>query len=160
MSRGFTLVATFATSAALGAGVLAPAPANADVLSDLLDSLHADEAEEPGDSTDTATGATSAEDGTLKRGCHTYAFAYALDLPTDEWTLETSIVDRRGDGVASHAYMGPAHPTAQEVTYRLCRWATVPGTFRIRAKLHWYDGEKELGFTKLPVTKFRLARRR
>ena len=105
-----------------------------------------------------ATGTTAAPDGVLKRGCNTYHWSYALQVPSSEWTLEVSIVDRQGHGIGSFAFIGPSHPTARGVSYRLCRWATVPGRFRIRSKGVWYDGPTEMGRIDIPLTVFRLRR--
>lgn len=108
--------------------------------------------------TDDAGGTTSAPSGTLRNGCHRYSYTYAVQVPTEDWTLEISIVDRRGHGVASFAFIGPADEKAQTPTYRLCRNSTVPGRFRIRARLSWYDDPSTPQLVPVPVTRFRLAR--
>ena len=103
-------------------------------------------------------GNTAALDGTLRKGCHTYRFAYVAQVPTEDWTLEVSIVDRRGLAVASFAFIGPTDPKTQTTSYRLCRGATVPGTFRIKSILNWYDDPSMPIPAYVPVTRFRLAR--
>lgn len=50
---------------------------------------------------DVIGGNTAGLSGTLLKGCHRYHYAHVLQLPTDDWSLEVSIVDRRGDAVAS-----------------------------------------------------------
>jgi hypothetical protein len=102
--------------------------------------------------------ATSASSGTLRTGCHRYSYAYAVQVPTEDWTLEISIVDRRGQGVASFAFIGPADEKTATPEYRLCRASTVPGRFRIRVKLNWYDDPSTPQLVPVPVTRFRLAR--
>jgi hypothetical protein len=108
--------------------------------------------------TDDVGGTTSAPSGTLRNGCRRYSFTYAVQVPTEDWTLEVSIVDRRGHGVASFAFLGPADEKTQTPVYRLCRASTVPGRFRIRAQLSWYDDPSTPHPVPVPVTRFRLAR--
>ena len=104
-------------------------------------------------------GSVQATDGKLRGGCHTYSFDYAVETPYDDWSLETTVVDPRGEGVASHAFLGPYDPKAQRATYRLCRWATRPGRFTVRAKLVAYDDPSEGTEVLLPEATFRLRRR-
>ena len=59
---------------------------------------------------------------------------------------------------ASFAYLGPADPKTQTSSFTLCRRATVPGKFRIRSILNWYDDPAVAIPAFVPVTKFRLAR--
>ena len=66
---------------------------------------------------DVVGGNTAALDGTLRKGCHRYYFAYVVQVPTEDWTLEVSIVDRRGDAVASFAYIGPIDPKTQTSSF-------------------------------------------
>ncbi len=107
---------------------------------------------------DVIGGNTAGLDGILHKGCHRYFFAYAVQVPTEDWTLEVSIVDRRGQGVASFAYIGPSDPKTRTTEFRLCRNATVPGKFRIRSVLNWYDDPSVPIPAYVPVTRFRLAR--
>ncbi|WP_310526435.1 hypothetical protein [Nocardioides sp.] len=107
---------------------------------------------------DVVGGTTSAPSGLLRRGCHTYAYSYAVQVPTQDWALEVSIVDRRGHGVASFAYIGPYDEVAETTPFRLCRAATVPGRFRIRSTLNWYDDPMTPIPAPMSVTRFRLAR--
>lgn len=107
---------------------------------------------------DVIGGNTAALDGTLRKGCHRYQFAYVAQVPSEDWTLEVSIVDRRGHSVASFAFLGPSDPKTQTTSYRLCRGATVPGTFRIKGILNWYDDPSVPITAFVPVTRFRLAR--
>ncbi len=104
-------------------------------------------------------GNTAALDGKLRKGCRRYHFAYVVQVPTDDWSLEVSIVDRRGRGVASFAFISTVDPETQTTSYRLCRAATVPGTFRIKSNLLWYDDPSVPNPAYVPVTRFRLARR-
>lgn len=107
---------------------------------------------------DVVAGATSAPSGLLLNGCHTYSYDYAVQVPTEDWTLEVSIVDRRGHAVGSFLYLGPYDLKAQTTQFRLCRGATVPGKFRIRSTLQWYDDPSTPTPVPVPVTRFRLAR--
>lgn len=105
-----------------------------------------------------ATATVSVPDGVLKRGCRIHKFTYTVDVPTDDWTLEASIYDRRGKGINSQALMGPNDPRTDTLKFKVCRWATVAGKFRIRAVLNWYDDPEVANRVDLPVTKFRLRR--
>jgi hypothetical protein len=85
-------------------------------------------------------GHTSARDGTLRSGCHNYRYRYVVTPPTDDWTLETYLVDRTGEGIASGTYFSDSDPARNRPIFRFCRYSTYAGRFTIRAKLHWYDG--------------------
>ena len=106
-----------------------------------------------------AGGSLTASDGRLRAGCHPYSFVYAVQVPYDDWMLETSVRDPRGRGVASHAFLGPYDPRSQRVTYRLCRGATRPGRFTITGRLVAYDDPAQGTRVDLPVETFRLRRR-
>ncbi|HYF72520.1 MAG TPA: hypothetical protein VD864_06845 [Nocardioides sp.] len=86
-------------------------------------------------------GRTSAEDGTLRRGCRNYPYRYVVRTPTREWSLETFLVDRTGETIASGAYWSDADPKRDRVHFRFCRYSTYAGRFTIRAKLLWYNDE-------------------
>lgn len=105
------------------------------------------------------SGSTRAPDGVLRKGCRRYSFDYTVTTQHDDWTLETSIRDRTGRAVASHALLGPGDPKAGRKTFTLCRWSTRPGRFRIRAKLTSYDSSQGSA-VQLPVSTFRLRQRR
>ena len=110
-------------------------------------------------STDQAvvSGALDAPDGRLKRGCKDYRYAYAVSVPTDDWTFDVTMQDRRGKGVNSQSLIGPNDDEAGVLTYRLCRWATVPGRFTLHGTLVSYDGDRT---TTVEVAEtFRLRRR-
>jgi hypothetical protein len=103
------------------------------------------------------SGALDAPDGRLKRGCKDYRYAYSVSAPTDDWTFDISMRDRHGKGVNSQSLLGPNDPSSGILTYRLCRWATVPGRFTLTGALRAYDYGEE---TSTSVTEtFRLRRR-
>jgi hypothetical protein len=104
-------------------------------------------------------GSTHARDRVLRRGCRPYHFSYAVSTPYDDWTLETTVVDPRGKGVASGALIGPSDPRTGEIGYTLCRRATTSGRFTITGKLISYDGMEET-VVQLPTSTFRLRRHR
>jgi hypothetical protein len=119
----------------------------------------------PGD--DTSSGATEpvvavsggldAPDGRLKRGCKDYAYSYAVTVPSDDWTFDITMQDRRGKGVNSQSLLGPNDDESGVLSYRLCRWATVAGRFTLSGVLVSYDGDRA---TTVEVTEsFRLRRR-
>lgn len=133
------LVALFATAATVMALAVAPAAGAHD--------------------SEVIGGNTAALDATLQKGCHRYYFAYVVQVPTEDWSMEISIVDRQGNAVASFAFLGPLDPKTQTTGFTLCRASTVPGKFRIRSVLNWYDDPAEPIAAHVPVTRFRLARR-
>ena len=103
------------------------------------------------------SGALEAADGRLRRGCKDYQFTYRVNTPSEDWTFDITMQDRRGKGVNSQSLIGPNDPTTDVLTYRLCRWATVPGIFTLKGLLVSYDGAQE---TAVTVTEtFRLRRR-
>ena len=103
------------------------------------------------------SGTLDAPDGRLKRGCKDYAYAYAVTVPSDDWTFDITLQDRRGKGVNAQSQLGPNDDESGVLSYRLCRWATVPGRFTLRGVLVSYDGDSA---TNVEVTEhFRLRRR-
>jgi hypothetical protein len=104
------------------------------------------------------SGQVAAADGRLRKGCKTYAYTYAVTTPTDDWTLEITVRDRRDRGVNAQALLGGSDAASGTITYRLCRWATVPGLFTISGRLIGYDGY-DSAETTLTDT-FRLRRTR
>jgi hypothetical protein len=46
---------------------------------------------------------------------------------TEDWTLEISIVDRRGHSVGSNVFIGPQDAKTAASAFRMCRASTVPG---------------------------------
>jgi hypothetical protein len=104
-------------------------------------------------------GYTSAEDGTLRAGCHDYHYRYVLRTPTDDWTLETFLRDPTGDTIASGVYSSDSEPRRGRGVFRFCRYSTRPGRFTIRAKVHWYDGSED-HLVWLDPSHFRLRRAR
>ncbi len=105
-------------------------------------------------------GRTAAPDGTLRKGCHNYGYRYEVATPTNDWTLETFLRDPTGEGVASGAFLSDSDARAQQARFRLCRYATRPGRFTIRALLTWYGDLGEEHQAWLEPTRFRLKRPR
>jgi hypothetical protein len=109
-------------------------------------------------SADSEYGRTAAVDGTLRKGCHNYGYRYEVTAPTNDWSLETFLRGPRGEGVASGTFLADSDPRAQQARFRLCRYATRPGRFTIRALLHWYGDDGEEHRVWLEPTRFRLRR--
>jgi hypothetical protein len=103
-------------------------------------------------------GHTAAPDGRLRPGCHDYPYRYVLTPPTNDWTLETFITDRTGDGVASGAFFSDSDPKQLRTHFRVCRYSVHAGRFTIRAKLHWYSSDGTDHLVWLPRSHFRLHR--
>ena len=103
------------------------------------------------------SGTLDATDGRLKRGCKDYAYTYAVSVPSDDWTFDITLQDRRGKGVNSQSLIGPNDDESGVLPYRLCRWATVAGRFTLSGVLVSYDGDRS---TTVEVSEtFRLRRR-
>jgi hypothetical protein len=137
----FLAAAALLASSLLPVGILSPTP------------------DQPPEAAGQVGGHTAARDGVLRKGCRRYRFSYAVSTPYDDWTLETSVVDPRGKGVASGALIGPSDPRSGALGYTLCRRATKAGRFTITGKLISYDGMEET-VVQLPVSTFRLRRPR
>jgi hypothetical protein len=103
-------------------------------------------------------GSTTASDGTLRKGCHNYGYRYRITTPTNDWTLETFLRDPAGEGIASGAFLSESDDRTQRARFRLCRYATRPGRFTIRALLHWYGDGGEEHRVWLEPSRFRLTR--
>lgn len=103
------------------------------------------------------SGTLQAADGRLRRGCKDYQFTYAVTTPSQDWSFDITMQDRHGKGVNAQSLLGPNDPKSDVMTYRLCRWATVPGIFTLTGRLVSYEGSQE---TAVTVTEsFRLRRR-
>lgn len=154
-------VVSLLASAAIVLTLTTPAQAlTSDPLSDLLHGLsgETDQEAQPAGEEIVERATITARNQKLRAGCRTYSITYDVEVPSDDWTLESSIVDRRGKGVASFAIISPNDDAVDTLTYRLCRSATVPGKFRIRSVLNWYDDPSTPNQVKVPVTRFRLSR--
>jgi hypothetical protein len=97
----------------------------------------------PADGETSSPGHTRAADGRLRSGCHNYRYHYVVATPTDDWTLETFLVDRTGETIASGALLSDSDPRRGGARFRFCRYSTRAGEFTIRAKVHWYNGSEE-----------------
>jgi len=84
-------------------------------------------------------GSIHAADAVLKHGCHRYYYRYAVQPPTDDWDLETWLVDPRGRRRGYGYFQTGGDPKQIRTAFRICSANVVPGTFTITAKLHWYD---------------------
>ena len=104
------------------------------------------------------SGALSAPDGRLKRGCKDYAYAYAVTTESEDWTFDITMQDRDGRGVNAQSLIGPNDAESGVLTYRLCRWATTPGRFTLTGVLTSYEGTTSETSVQVTDT-FRLRRR-
>ncbi|MCL8026279.1 hypothetical protein [Nocardioides bruguierae] len=104
-------------------------------------------------------GKTAAKDRAMKRGCKNYSYRYRVRPPTqDAWGLETFLIDRDGEQVASGAFLYGGDPRHGTGSFRFCRSQTRAGRFTIRAKLTYYDGwTKYEGW--IAPTHFRIRKR-
>lgn len=125
---------------------------------------------------DRAGGRTHADNAPFREGCRRYSYGYRVRTPTDDWTLEVTILNPDGDSVRADAFLGKpgrqGDPRRRSnVRYRICDTSSRPGVYRIRAKLEWFEEEDDSplhhvmgggpprGHTvHLPVERFRLHR--
>lgn len=87
-----------------------------------------------------ASGWTKGRSGTLHEGCHGYTYRYGVDVATESWSLEVTVVDPAGEAVASDLLHAETEPAVGKRRYLLCRASTRPGRFTIRARLVAIDG--------------------
>lgn len=153
-----TLSGALLTAAVLGGGLLTSVPVAADQPSDPVSGLVGGLAGQPRErAAQRDLGRTHAPDGTLRSGCHNYPYRYRLNIGSDDWTLETFLVDRTDETIASGAYAAGPDRKRNRTHFRFCRYNTVPGQFTIRAKLTWYtDSGEHTGWLKR--SHFRLSR--
>ncbi len=102
-------------------------------------------------------GHTGAPDRVLRNGCHAYRYHYRVRPPTNDWVLETFLVDPRGKKLGSGAFISDSDPKRGHGKFRFCRYSTRAGRFTIKAKLSWYNGHTEHK-TWLDPSHFRLTR--
>lgn len=102
-------------------------------------------------------GHTRSRDRVLRHGCHDYPYRFVVKAPTDDWTLETFLIDPTGEGLGSGAFSSESDPDRGRSEFRICRYTTQPGRFTIRAKLVWYRGYDE-HIVRFKPSHFRLHR--
>ena len=104
-------------------------------------------------------GSTSAKRQKLRTGCHSYKFSYRVDVPTDEWYAEITLISPDGEALASRdfkAFAGDARVATRR--FRVCDVSTRPGRHKITMKVT-SQVDREERTQRSPTTKFRLARR-
>jgi len=112
------------TAGALGAAVPATAgPA---------DDLHSFEHQR-------ANGAVRSPDGILEKGCQSHGYRYRVNAGDSVWSLELFLVDPDGEHVGN-GYERKGHDPARG-RFEFCEQPTRAGSFTVRAKLTWDDGE-------------------
>jgi hypothetical protein len=144
------MLSTLLTTAALAAAALLPLPLP----------LPSDPSDEPAVQADPVvlSGALSASDGRLKRGCKDYAYAYSVTTESEDWTFDITLQDRNGRGVNAQSLIGPNDAESGVLRYRLCRGATRPGLFTLTGVLTSYEGTTSETSVRVTET-FRLRKR-
>lgn len=79
-------------------------------------------------------------DGVLRPSCHNYKYHYKVTPPKPNWSLETFLVDPRGETIASGALDSAIDPKRGTARFRFCRYNTTHGRFKLRGKLTYDDG--------------------
>jgi hypothetical protein len=111
----------------------------------------------PASAWSTDLGHTKSRDRVLEDGCNNYRYKFVVKAPTDDWTLETFLVDPTGERLASGAFASESEPDKGHSRFRICRYTTRPGKFTIKAKLTWYRGYEE-HVVRFKPSHFRLTR--
>lgn len=88
-------------------------------------------------------GHTGSRDRVLRPSCHNYRYHFVVKAPTNDWTLETFLVDPTGDTLTSGTFSSESEADRDHSSFRICRPSTVPGRFKIRAKLVFYNGNDD-----------------
>lgn len=126
-----TRVAALAAGLALATGFGAVAvPASAD----LDDDLHSLEHQQ-------ASGTVRSPDGALERGCQSHGYRYRVSAEDSDWALELFLVDPDGETVANGYEWKGRDPARGRGRFEFCAQPTRAGTFTVRARLTWDDGE-------------------
>jgi hypothetical protein len=86
------------------------------------------------------TGTTAMPDQVLRQGCRSYGYTYSLAPGSDDWILETFLLDPRRQRVAANVYTSDTESKSGDGVFSFCRNVTRFGTFKIRAKLTSYSG--------------------
>lgn len=144
------MLSTLLATAALAATSLLPLPLP----------LPAEPGDDPGVQTAPValSGALSASEGRLRRGCKGYSYAYSVTTESEDWTFDITMQDPNGRGVNAQSLIGPNDAESGVLRYRLCRGATKPGRFTLTGLLTSYEGTTSE--TSVQVTEaFRLRRR-
>ena len=84
-----------------------------------------------------------AKDKVLRPGCHTYRYQYRVKSPETDWALETFLIDPDKKEVAAGQMLFNSDPDRGSSRFRVCRSTTVPGKFKIKAKLTYSGGDEE-----------------
>ena len=122
------LAATLALAAGALGGTALPATAGA------ADELHSFEHVD-------ASGTVRSPDGILRKGCHSHGYRYRVHAPESDWSLELFLIDPDGEQVAN-GYEWKSHdPARGHGRFELCAQPTRAGTFTVKARLTWDDGE-------------------
>lgn len=88
-----------------------------------------------------ASGSVHSPDGTLQQGCQSHRYRYRVNAEDSDWSLEIFLVDPDGETVAN-GYEWKGHdPASGRGRFEFCAQPTRAGTFKVRARLTWDDGE-------------------
>ena len=121
-------VAGLGAALALSAGVALPAIAGP------IDDLHSLEHQH-------ASGAVRSPDGTLEKGCQSHGYRYRVNAEDSDWSIELFLVDPDGETVATGYEWKGRDPERGRGRFEFCAQPTHAGTFTVRARLTWDDGE-------------------
>lgn len=129
-TKGFLTGLVTTTALAAGALTLGTVPASADVAGDLHELEHQQ-----------ASGSVRSPDGTLEQGCQSHRYRYRVNAEDSDWSLELFLVDPDGETIATGYEWKGRDPARGRGRFEFCAQPTRPGTFTVRARLTWDDGE-------------------
>jgi len=101
-------------------------------------------------------GSITGKSGVLKRGCHKYAFSYAIVPPEGIWAIEVFISGPGFKNLAASAFLDGYDPKSGSGHYKLCRVTTRYGKFKIEAKVSVDNGSGHITEGRLPADSYRL----
>jgi hypothetical protein len=105
-------------------------------------------------------GSTTGHDATIRKGCRSYAYDYAVTPPEGYWSLETFLVGPGGQEYGSGYFLTGYDPLTGTGTFRLCRRSSRSGTYVIRARVTVGDDFTGYRDGWLPDSTFRLKKSR
>jgi hypothetical protein len=87
---------------------------------------------------DEATAKVWSGDGVLRKGCHGHRYGYAVVVPAgDSWSLEVSLVNRRGRTVSFGYETTGGDPKKGRGRFQFCGNDLRPGRYKVKAELIW-----------------------
>ncbi|GAA3823103.1 hypothetical protein [Nocardioides panacisoli] len=88
-------------------------------------------------------GRAAAPDQRLRAGCHAYRYHYRIKVPSNEWSAEVFLVNRKHVALGTQNLETPDDEKTGHGTFRVCRASTVPGRHKLKMRVSWYENDPE-----------------